>query len=306
MEKSETGLASQKRLAVKLGHPSLGQTEDLADFLHRQFVPVIEGKHHPFLLRDLPDHVGEEVLHVRFLEQRQGVPPLRVRKVFQEAVRAVVAPPAVEVLEPQVEGRAALPQRLVVLLEAHPDGPRHLEIVRKAPERVRELRVGALHGVHPVPDVPRKGVGRPELVEHRAPDAVLGVRLELHRARLEPLERVEEPDHARADEIVLRHPGGQAPAEPPGGVPYERQEIPDDLFLPVPVLDVRVGRRFHLASPVIENRFPMKNCSPPFASSRAGSANREAISPSALETAPSGYMSRNGFCARTASWTDLS
>ena len=218
-----------QRLGVDLTHPALGDAEDVADLGEGQTVVVVHHQHGPLPLGHAVDGRDQRLLGLLGLE---GVdrPAGAVREGLAER-RALGAVAATQHLVERhhADGRD-LAQSLVEVADAHLELGRDLGLVGRTPQRRLQMGerlldrtgLGAHRAGHPVDGA--------ELVDDRALDARNGVRLEPQVAvELETLDRVDQPDDAVADEILLVEVPWQPGQHTAGDVLHERRVVDDQL-----------------------------------------------------------------------------
>ena len=221
---------SWRSALVWIWHTLLSVTpEHLADLRQRQAVVVVHHQDGPLPFGHAVDRLNQCLLGLLGLERVDRAPrPVGQRLTQRRALGTVAA--AQHLVERHHADRGDLAQRLVEVTDAHLELGRDLGLVRRAPQRRLEVRERLLDRTGLGAHRPRYPVDRPQLVDDRPLDARNGVRLEPQIAvRLESLDRVDEPDDAVTDEVLLVEVPRQSGQHPAGDVLDERRVVDDQL-----------------------------------------------------------------------------
>ena len=222
---------------MQLGYPGLGDVQEGPDFLHGQFVEVIELDHELLFLGQHLHGVPEDLLDLRGLEGLAGVLGIRIRHEADEAFAfAVLAH-----LDEGAQGHALqIIQVLVQFFEGDPQVDGHLLVRGRPSLLLLEGVVGTFDVLLLAAQAAGHPVQFPEAVEDGALDPELGVGLELDVARgFELLDGIHEAEDAAVDEVVQLHMRGQAGGDAVRHELHQGHVILDDLFAIIAIEGLR-------------------------------------------------------------------
>src|SRR4029079_3823915 len=131
---------------------------------------------------------------------------------------------------------------------------RELFVARRAAERVLELGERTLDLAGAAAHRTRYPIELSQPVVDRASDARSGERLELDATLgIETVDRVDQTEHARADEIAWVHAAGQSSADTTGDELDERRIVHDQVVTGSRVLALQPARPVHRQIGVVGN-----------------------------------------------------
>ena len=199
----------QHGLGVDLRHPALAHPEHPADLGERETLVVVQRQDELLPLGQLVDLGPHEVADLAVLDD------LRRHDRHLTAQRSRLGPEVERPLERADRRRGDRGQPLPQGVSWDGEVGGDLGVVRRASVRRLEIGDGPLDLPCPRPHRARHPVQLAQAVVDGAADPWRGERLELHRPlRIEALDGVDQPEHARADEIArihrVRQPGTDA------------------------------------------------------------------------------------------------